>query len=140
MVRVSDRSLALMRVEIDMLTIKHQACKRRHNDQRQLVRWLVKWDARYGLSLERIVQCYWTEILAWMSARNLEFVPLIPHVVVEMQGWLDDQDKAALGVLLTLHGLKKEDVFVLRRTAIQRILMESCVKRRVRVVAAGNAE
>ena len=129
---LSVKKLQLLKMDLERQTIVYLACKRRHNDQRQLVRWMGLWEHRHGLSLEVIVDCYWDKILEWMAGRHVRFVPDQARVVAEFLQNDYDVHMRRFETLLWIRGLSLEDVFDLRRTAIQRILVKrGCSKHRV---------
>ena len=141
---LSDKSLAVLKMDLESKQMDFErkttlrlACKERHNGQRQLIRWMEVWEGKYGLTMERIVDCYWNELLAWMELRHVRFEPTGTRVVAQLLQWVFDQDKYRFETLLELKGVSLEQFFDLRRTAIQKTLMQrGCVKYRVIVDAA----
>ena len=138
--RVNDRILAAMRDEWERMATKHQIIKDRHNGQRHVSRLFERWERKYGVTLELVVDCYWSEIVEWMRVeRRVLFEPDVPPVLVELEVWIVDQTKAAFEVLLELEDMSLETIWELKRVAIQHILISrGCVKRYERDVAAGS--
>ena len=125
---LSIKKLAIRKMNLVADEEEYYACKKCHNDQRSLVRCMKKWK----ILLELVVDCYWDEILEWMELRGVRFVPSQPRFVEEFLQNDYDVDRKRFETLLWTCGVEVVDVFDLRRTAIQKILMQrGCVKYRV---------